>query len=276
MKRLAFFLIVAVTLVLAACQSATPTAELLPTATTVVLPTVTIAPSLTPPPANTPTSEPPTATPLPAETATPTVPATPDPNERVGEVVYADPLDGTGNWYWTFEDDTAHFKVSLENKQLEAMAKQSGSWRYTISNDTLKVSDQQLRVTARVETCGDTDEYALLFRGQVDAQNTSSFYVFKLRCNGAARAELMQGTRITTLAEWTTSPAIKAGAKAENVLTVWAYKGELRFYVNDEYLFSAQETTLTEGFYGFFLMDKTNGNMMVKWSGLEARGIKAP
>jgi hypothetical protein len=50
----------------------------------------------------------------------------------------------------------------------------------------------------------------------------------------------------------------------------------MRFYVNDQYLFSAQDATLAEGFYGFLLYDRTNGNMSASWKGLEARAVQLP
>ena len=128
-----------VALALAACRGqATPTAaptQAQPTDTAVANPTSPVVPTATVPPStNTATPEPPTTTPTLAPTATPTLPATPDPNEGVGDVVFRDALDGTGNWYWTFEDDAASFGVSTEQKQLNAIAKQSGTWRFSIGS----------------------------------------------------------------------------------------------------------------------------------------------
>ena len=270
-----------VALALAACRGqATPTAaptQAQPTDTAVANPTSPVVPTATVPPStNTATPAPPTTTPTLAPTATPTLPATPDPNEGVGDVVFRDALDGTGNWYWTFEDDAASFGVSTEQKQLNAVAKQSGTWRFSIGPDTVRVGDQQVRVIAHTNVCADADAYALMFRGNVDADSNYSFYVFKLRCNGSARLELLQGANVTVVADWTASPAIRPGPNADNALLVWAAKDQMRFYVNDQYLFSAQDATLTEGFYGFYLYDQTNGNMSVSWKNLEARAVTVP
>ncbi len=273
-------------LALAACgRQATPTPFTLVSVPTQALPTETAvaviltdavtAPTATAQPTTTP--EAPTVTPTLITPPTATVPPTPDPNEGVGDVVFSDALDGTSNWYWTFEDDAASFGVSGEQKQLNAVAKQSGTWRFTISNDTVKVGNQQIRVSAHTNVCADADEYALLFRGNVEAEtNAYSFYVFKLRCDGSARLELMQGNSLITLVDWTASSAIKPGANADNTITVWANKDQMRFYINDQYLFSAQDATLAGGFYGFFLYDRTNANMSVSWKGLEARAVTAP
>lgn len=272
-------------LALAACgRQATPTPFILPTqappteTTVVVVPTDSvIAPTVTAQPTSTATPAPPTATPTLTTPPTATVPPTPDPNEGVGEVVFSDALDGTGNWYWTFEDEAASFGVSGEQKQLNTVAKQSGTWRFVISNDTVKVGNQQIRVNAHTNVCAEADEYAVLFRGNVEPEtNAYSFYGFKLGCDGTARLELMQGNNVTVLVDWTTSPAIKPGANADNAITIWANKDQMRFYVNDQYLFSAQDATLADGFYGFFLYDRTNANMSVSWKGLEAKAIKLP
>lgn len=268
-------------LALAACRAQeTPTTaptQVPPTETAVANPPSPVGPTASAPAAtNTATPEPPTVTPTTAPSATPTVPATPDPNEGVGDVVYRDALDGTGNWFWTFEDDTASFGVSTDQKQLNTVAKQSGSWRFTIGPDSVRVGNEQIRVSAHTNVCAEADEYALLFRGNVGADDIYNFYLFKLRCNGAARLELLQGNNVTVLVDWTASPAIKPGPGADNALIVWAAQDQMRFYVNDEYLFSAQDATLTEGFYGFYLYDQTNGNMSVSWKNLEARTVTAP
>lgn len=282
--RLTFALALA-GLALAACgRQATPTPFVLPTQP---LPTETAAPvvptdnvsvpTIAAQPTHTATPAAPTSTPTPLTPPTATVPPTPDPNEGVGDIVFNDALDGTGNWYWSFEDDAASFGVSGEQKQLNTVAKQSGTWRFTISNDTVKVGNQQIRVNAHTNVCADADQYAFLFRGTTDPEtNAYSFYAFKLRCDGSARLELMQGNNVTALVDWTASPAIKPGANADNAITIWANKDQMRFYINDQYVFSAQDTTLTAGFYGFLVYDRTNANMSVSWKGLEARAVTTP
>jgi hypothetical protein len=266
-------------LMLAACGTATPTpdAATLPPDTATPSPPTEPDTATPPPPPASPTPEPPTATPTQAATATPIVPPTPDPNEGLGNLIYSDKLDGTGGWLWTYEDDAVKFGVSREQSRLNGVAKRSGTWRFTISDDAIRVGDQQLRVTALTEVCAENDEYAVLFRGRVDAATTTySYYAFKLRCGGAARLERLDGPDTSVIVNWTASPAIKAGAGQENVLLVWANKGEMRFYVNDQYLFSTQDTALTEGFYGFYLQDRTNGNLAVSWQNLEARSVSVP
>lgn len=274
-------------LVLTACGPRTTPTVILPTAApptaTAEAPTEAPPPTAAPPPASA-TPVPATATPEATATASPspspitppteTVPATPDPNEGVGDVAYQDPLDGTSAWFWTFADDVASFGA-VDGQVRGVMAQANSGWRFTISPTTLRQGDQQLKLTTHTVACGDNDEYGVMFRMAETADPVSPFdgYLFKLRCGGAARFDLIQGTETRTLVDWTPAPAIVTGAPADNTLTVWARGPEFRFYVNDQYLFSAQDATLTAGFYGLYLYDRTAGGLTVNFEDLAARTV---
>jgi hypothetical protein len=288
MKHLLALRLVLLTLALAACTSQ-PTAT--PAATQPVAGAVTDTPgaageapsatpvaSLTPPPLpETATAEPPTATPTEAILPTATVPPTPDPNQNVGEVVFEDQLDGSGQWFWSYDDEAATFGVSATEKGVVATAKKSGTWRYSTSNDVVNVGDQQVRLNATLNTCGGGDSYGLMFRGQTEAGTSNyNLYIFEVSCDGAARLSLLKGSNFTALTNWAPFPAIKIGPGEVNDLMVWAGKDELRFYVNEQYLFTVNDATLLAGFYGLFLYDRLNGNMSVTYRNLVAKGVTLP
>ena len=261
-------------------QAVPATTEAPPTtAPTSVLPTATQAgpteaPSQTAAPATATT----TATTTAAATAGPTnttTPATPDPNQGVtGSVLFEDKLAGTSGWFWTFSDEVATFGV-VDGTLKGVMKVANSGWRFTISPDTLRINRQQVQVHAHTVACGDNDEYGLMFqvKPETDKPELYDAYLFKLRCSGAARVDLVQGTQSTPLVDWTPSAAIKTGAGADNTLLVWASGGEYRFYVNDQYLFSANDTTLEAGFYGIYLYDRTAGGLTVTFDSLAARAI---
>ena len=252
------------TQVAAATTQAPPTSAL-PTATEAG---PTQPPSPTAPPAT--TTESVTSTP-PATAA----PATPDPNEALGDtILYQDNLDGTGGWFWTFSDEVATFGV-VDGKLKGVMKAANSGWRFTISPDTLDISQQQLQLTAHTVACGDNDEYGLMFQVNTETNNPELYdaYLFKLRCSGAARVDLVQGTQSTVLIDWTPSTAIKTGAGADNTLLVWAAGGEYRFYVNGQYLFTTHDTTLEAGFYGIYLYDRTAGGLTVTFDNLVAQEV---
>jgi len=227
----------------------------------------TVAPSETVPPS-------PTLQASPTVEPTTTPPPTADPNLNVTDtILYADNFDGKSGWFWTFSDDTADF--GAKDGQLNVLAKQSsGSWRYVTRTDT-QVGDQQLRVTAHLIDCGADDEYGLMFRG-VDQSEVFTSYIFKLNCNGAARVERLQGTDIFLLQDWTASSAIQSGPGAENKLLAWMLKDQFHFYVNDQYLFSLTDSTLAEGYYGFYVRDVTAGQMSLNFTNMVAKEVKAP
>jgi hypothetical protein len=270
-------------LTLAACSArATPAPNTQPAATatapvataTALPATVTAAAPTATAPAPTETAAVPTATvAAPTEPApTEAVPATPDPNEGLGELIYADPLDGSSGWNWGFSDEAVTFGV--ENGQLVASMSTSAEWwRFSLGPDGLSAGNQQARVTARPVTCEGLDEYGLIFRGGERAEGGYDLYVFKLRCDGAASFEAVLDGKTTTLVDWTGSPAIQTGAEAENTLVAWMNGGEFRFYVNEQYLFSAQDATLTAGYYGFYLMDRSDGGLKVTFDDLLAREV---
>jgi hypothetical protein len=265
------------TVVLPTAEPPTSTAAVVPTdvppaATNTALPaTATTAPSATP--EATATASP---SPSPIAPPTETVPATPDPNEGVGDTVYQDPLDGSSTWFWTFDDDVANFGV-VDGRVRGVMAQANSGWRFTISPTTLRVGDQQLKLSTHTVACADNDEYGVLFRmvesTATDSPSPYDGYLFKLRCGGAARLDLIQGTTTAALVDWMPSSAIHSGAAADNALTVWARGGEMRFYANDQYLFSAQDTTLTTGFYGLYLYDRSAGGATVTYEDLAVRAV---
>jgi hypothetical protein len=244
--------------------SAPPTSTSLPPASPTVARPTPLPPTATPPPA--------TATPLPAPAASPTVPATPDPNEDVGAVIHADPLDGSSGWSWGFEDEAAAFGV--EDGRLHAVMHRADLWwRLSRSDDGVSGGDQQVRVTAHAASCVGQDEYGLIFRGQAAEAGGYDLYLLALRCDGAAAFQAMRGSQTVSLVDWTASPAVQTGAPADNTLLAWMAGDEFRFYANGRYLFSARDAGLTQGFYGFYLWDRNAGGLTVDFTDFEARAV---
>ena len=261
---------------LSGCRPATstPTVFAPPAATA---PPATVAETPTLPPATpepTATAVAPTASATAGSTliAAPAETPTPDPNLGVGDEVYADQFDGKSGWFWSFSDGVATFLAS--GGKLNATIKTANSYpRLSGGKPDLKVGDQLLRVTAHPNACGPNDEYGVLFH--VNADITDG-YAFNIRCDGQARFELLRNYQPTALVDWQTSAAIVPGATADNTLMIWMAKGQFHFYVNDKYLFSASDTTFTEGTYGFILNDRTSGGESVSFTNMTAKAVTPP
>lgn len=97
--------------------------------------------------------------------------------------------------------------------------------------------------------------------------------MFKLNCAGAARLDRMDGKRLTTLVDWTPSDAIRLGAPVDNVLMAWMAGDAFRFYVNDQYLFTAQDSAFSAGTFGLYVDDQTSGGLTVNFEDLVSREI---
>jgi hypothetical protein len=255
---------------LAACQLApSPTPTPPPTLAphfTATLPAPTVAPSPAPP------TE--TSTPEATPEGTPAAAATPDPNLGVGEVLYEDKFDGASRWNWFRESEAVIFAVG--GGQLNAVMMQGNVGSRFTAREDLKIGDQQLRVTTRANLCYPRDEYGVMFRLIVDSLKNYYGYIFKLNCEGQARVELLQNVQTTPLVDWTASPVIVPGAPAENTLMVWMAKDQFHFYVNDKYVFSLTDKTYAEGFYAFYIRDRTNGGESVSFDDLVVREVKLP
>lgn len=218
---------------------------------------------------DTPTPEPP-----PTITATPTVPATPDPDLGVGAEVYTDQFDGTSGWNWTYSDDVVDF--GAKDGELKVATKQgNNTWRFVIRSD-ITIGDQLLRVTANTTACPGNDEYGVMFRAKFDDSQVIHSYIFKLNCTGGARLERLDDTDSTALKDWEIYPAIKPGAPAENAIMVWMAKDQFHFYVNDQYLFSLTDSSLAEGFYGFYAQSHSNGGGVLSFDDMNVKEVALP
>lgn len=266
---------------LAACRSTltptlTPTSAVIATQPGAV---VTRPPSSTPEVVVTVTAPPRTPGPPTPTFTVPLTPttealATPDPNLGVGEIIYADALDGSSDFDWALNAESANF--ALGGGQLNAVMTQANVGGRFIAREDVSGGDQRVSVTARANLCYDLDEYGLIFRGVRDAFDNYYYYLFKLTCGGAMRVELIENFETTVLVDWTVSPAIVSGAPAENTLMVWAAQAQMHFFINDRYLASATDDTLATGFWGFYLRDRTSGGESISFVDLVARAVVTP
>jgi hypothetical protein len=181
-------------------------------------------------------------------------------------------MDGSSGWHWTFADDAAAFGVA-DGALRARMTTSEAWWRYALGPDGAGAADQQINVRAHLLTCEGDDEYGLAFHANGNPAGGDDLYVFRLRCSGAASFLALTGGETVPLVAWTAAPAVRAGALADNDLTVWMRRGEFRFYANGEYLFSAHDERLTAGDFGFYLYDRTGGGLDVSFDDLVARAV---
>lgn len=216
---------------------------------------LTACSSLFPEPLGTATPRPPTATPVlsptpvwfPAtETPTPrplAIPTgTPDWRPGLGSEIEVDPFSEEESWN-VFESDDGI--ASLVDGSLILSAAPEV---YLISlNQEITLTDFHVEVTARVNICRGADEYGLLLRATPRA-----YYRFTVTCDGDVRAERIAGNERLVLQQPYHTSNVR-GAPSEVRMSVWAFKNELRFFLNDIYQFSVSDNNLPSGSIGFFV-----------------------
>jgi hypothetical protein len=282
-KRISLVLIFIVLLLVAACRAEEEVqpetaATLTPTSEAVL--ETTEAPSdvnkeaatdTSLPPTEEPTETPtitPTETLTPTETETPTlevpptetVPATPDPEEGLGGIRFDERFDGSSGWGWTYvEEGVVTFGIE-SGGVLAAFEDSNQGWRISLGPDAFSAGDQRTQLTARALTCGEQDEWGLLFRSEFTEEGKFNGYVYKLNCTGQVRVEKLVDNQSSVLLGWVPVEGVETGAGSENTLMVWAVDEEMRFYVNGTYVDTVMDDSYGSGEYGIYAQDRTNGN----------------
>jgi hypothetical protein len=235
---------------------------------TACLPTASPPPPLpsetpTPPPATatlTPVWFPPTATPTPLPTATLLFTPTLDLRPTVGPLIFTD--DFSDPDLWTLNQSRSASSAMNNNQLTLALSLPKG---YLFSQRAEPVlRDFYLEITASPSICRGEDEYGLLIR-MVDSGN---FYRFSLTCDGQARVDRVFKGSASSPQPLTLSGAIPPGAPSVSRLAVSAVGREMRFFVNDEYLFSVSDRSMPEGLLGVFIRASGAGAMTVNFSDL--------
>jgi hypothetical protein len=131
------------------------------------------------------------------------------------------------------------------------------------------LSDFYAEITASPTLCRDQDEYGLLLRVSED----QDYYRFSLSCDGHARLDRVIGQDASSPQPWVLSGAIPPGAPSVSNLAVWAAGSEIRFFVNDEYLFTIHDPVLPTGLLGVFARSASDMAVTVNFSDLVVREI---
>lgn len=225
-----------------------------------VTPTSTAAFTASPTATTTPIWFPPT----PTYTPRPTRPAdTPTPEIALdyGELILEDDFSSGDAWQ-LIQTDAGN--IAVGNQRLNIAINQPD--RLLASLRTAPTLDDfYLEVSAHPSLCSGQDEYGLIVRHA----SAADFLRFSLSCSGAARLDRILGSTASSPYTWTLSSAIPAGAPGNARLGVWASGREMRFYVNDELLFTWNEPALLSGQIGLFARAAGQSPVSVSFSNLQ-------
>jgi hypothetical protein len=242
---------------MAACNTLAAPVTAIPSIT----PTLTQVPALTPtetvvwfPPT-------PTFTPFPTRMVTPTV----DLRPGIGDLLLEDNFNDPDAWELERNEQGS---IALGKNELTIAIGKQKVYLSTLRRRT-DLSNFYLEITASPSMCRGQDEYGLLLR----ATGKNNFYRFSVSCDGQARLDRLSGAEASSPQPWVLSGAIPPGAPSVSQLAVWAQGSEMRFFVNDEYLFTVRDPLFPSGTLGVFVRSTGEQAVTVNFSKLVVKKI---
>jgi hypothetical protein len=202
-----------------------------------------------------------TATPFPTQVISPTQAL----QSPVGELLFSDDFSDPSVWQL---GQTASTSVALGNQALTLALDLPDGYLYTLRN-TPTMGDFYLEVTAGPSLCRDSDEYGLLLR----VSSSLDFYRFSLFCDGHIRLDKYYQGKASSPYPKTLSGFIPPGAPSSTRLAVWAKGKEMRYYANDQHLFTIKDPSLLSGSLGFFIRSAGENAVTVSFSDLSVSRI---
>lgn len=238
---------------LTACTAIVP--EATPIAFT---PTASITPSPSAtivwfPPTNTPTTIP-----------TRVIEPTEEMNPGLGGILVEDAFaSGTD---WATGSFNAGNVVAVDQSLTLAIQQSKGFLSSFLSQPSLDSFD--LQVNADISLCRDEDSYGLLIR----AASEWDYYRFLVNCAGFVRAERVRNSQTTLMQDWMRAGVIP-GAPVSIKLEIWALGKEMRFFVNDSFVFSVSDPIFPSGQIGVFARSGGENAMTVNFSNMVIRSL---
>ena len=248
MRRLVLFLGL---IIVAACTTSERT------------PIETDSPTTTPNPTATIIWFPPTNTPQLAATMLPS--PTLDLRPGQGEIIFRDDFDEEG--IWSLVSGSAG-SIALLNDRLILALSQPNTFLF-ITRTAPILGDFYLEITANVSLCRGADEYGLLVRVTAELE----YYRISLSCDGRARVDRYFNGKVSSVVPWMANGVIPTTVPSSVRFGVWARAEEIRFFVNDQFLFSLRDTILYAGTLGAFVRTAGETPVTVSFSELVVKGL---
>ena len=227
-------------------------------------PIATDSPSATPNPTATVIWFPPTNTPQPVATIIPS--PTLDLRPGQGEIIFQDDFDEEGTWSLVSGSTGS---VGVMNNRLILALSQPKTFLFS-TRTTPILGDFYLEITASASLCRGADEYGLLVRVTAELE----YYRFSLSCDGRARVDRFFNGQVSSVVTWTSNGVIPTTVPSSVRLGVWALEEDVRFFVNDQYLFSVRDTILYAGALGAFVRTVGETPVTVSFNELVVRAIE--
>ncbi|MBT3240833.1 MAG: hypothetical protein HON98_13400 [Chloroflexi bacterium] len=230
---------------------------------TVVLPTSTPEPS--PSPTATIVWFPPTAT----ATERPEILSSPTPDMRtgIGKIFFEEPFDNPEDWeIFPVQGGSSMFS----NGHLTMVLDQKNQYAYATHNH-LFIYNFYGEITAKPNLCEAADEYGVILR-TVQLQD---FYRLAISCGGSVSVSRSSEGSTFSVIPNSPIPGQQTGPPGSVKIGFWANNTEIRFFINDQFLFSTQDIILRSGTLGVFIHSVSDATVSVNFSDLSLFEIDA-
>jgi hypothetical protein len=209
---------------------------------------------------------PPTNTPTPFPTRE--VQPTPDMRPGMSQLLLEDDFEDADLWSLPARPDG---RVSLGAGELTLAMQPTGSRAQLISlRQEPVLTDFYAEITAKTSMCRGLDEYGVLLR----ASSSQDFFRFSLSCNGQARVDRLLGGQASSPQPWVSAGGVPPGAPGITRIGVWAKGREMRFFINDEYLFTVSDPSLPSGVLGVFARSTGENAVTIHFTDLVVNSLE--
>jgi hypothetical protein len=184
---------------------------------------------------------------------TPVVTNTPEPDLDIpsGDPDWIDTFDSEANWS-PYSDDSVIFEI--ENGRAIMVAPQpNNSFRFMLTYPDL--TDFYLEAFFKTASaCSGKDRYGLVVRTTRDeGGNYSNYYIFGISCDGSYYLSKSIINEQTSLIDWTSNSAIKAGPEQINNLAIRMEGDRIVLFANGVRLAEITDDTYADGKFGLFI-----------------------
>jgi hypothetical protein len=225
----------------------------------------------TPRPSITPTAPPtivwfpPSRTPTPRPTPAQSPQPTPEPRPGLGAVLFQDDFSNTSGWQsGAFDGGTADFG----NHSLSLVIPDRSATIISLRRAAMP-DNYYLEMTVNANLCRGKDVYGLVFR----SDGGLSAYRWLITCDGLTRVERWRPAEAAVIQDWTYIG--EGGAPLSLRLGLWLYRDEMRYFVNDVYLFATKDPLLAGAQLGVMTRSTGQNPLSVSFSSLAVRAISS-
>ncbi|HWQ47112.1 MAG TPA: hypothetical protein VN376_09600, partial [Longilinea sp.] len=198
----------------------------------------------------------PTFTPAPTRNILPT----PDQRPGVGDLIFSDNFEDDENWTLgrtasgvsAIGNNTINLAINVAQNSISSLR----------SEPTL--SNFYLEITASPNLCRAGDAFGVIIR----ATSLYDFYRLLVNCNGEVKAERVRNGEVVLLHDWSPSAQIRPGASIPLRIGVWVAGSTFRFFIDDVYQFTFQDSVFPIGLVGVYARAAGDTSTSVNFSEL--------